>query len=165
MSYYEECLKLGQWLSQEDSRALYKFLLTQNINNYNSIAKLLLTKKKLTKIIANGEILYLLEDNKISYQARKIGTSEFSEKVRELDLGKFKYQRIRKLQKFFAQTDVDVIQNFPLPGANIQSETSFSVNTYPFYELKYYSNGRNRIVGLINKFRINDSAIIKKLNA
>jgi len=116
-------------------------------------------------VVANGEILYLLEDNKISYQTRKIGTNEFSEKVRELNLGKFKFKKIRKLQKFFAQTEVDVIQNFPLPGANIQSETSLSVNTYPFYELKYYSNGRSRIVGLINKLRVNDSEKVRKLSA
>ncbi len=165
MSYYEECLRLGQWLSQEDSRALYKFLLTQNLDTYNSSAKYLMKNCQLTKVVANGEILYLLEDNKISYQTRKIGTNEFSEKVRELNLGKFKFKKIRKLQKFFAQTEVDVIQNFPLPGANIQSETSLSVNTYPFYELKYYSNGRSRIVGLINKLRVNDSEKVRKLSA
>jgi hypothetical protein len=165
VSYYEECLRLGQWLSQEDSRALYKFLLTQNLDTYNSSAKYLMKNCQLTKVVANGEILYLLEDNKISYQTRKIGTNEFSEKVRELNLGKFKFKKIRKLQKFFAQTEVDVIQNFPLPGANIQSETSLSVNTYPFYELKYYSNGRSRIVGLINKLRVNDSEKVRKLSA
>jgi hypothetical protein len=165
VSYYEECLRLGQWLGQEDSRALYKFLLTQNLDTYNSNANYLMKNCQLTKVVANGEILYLLEDNKISYQTRKIGTNEFSEKVRELNLGKFKFKKIRKLQKFFAQTEVDVIQNFPLPGANIQSETSLSVNTYPFYELKYYSNGRSRIVGLINKLRSNDFERVRKLSA
>ena len=30
VSYYDECLTLGQWLSQEDSRALYKYLLVKN---------------------------------------------------------------------------------------------------------------------------------------
>ncbi len=34
MSYFEECLRLGEWLSEADRRALYKYLLESNAEAY-----------------------------------------------------------------------------------------------------------------------------------
>jgi hypothetical protein len=69
----------------------------------------------------------------------------------------------QRLKKFFAQSDVDVIQNFPLPGENQESEGGFCVDTYPYYTLAYYANGGNPIKGLIKKLRTNDKEILTKL--
>ena len=165
VSYYEECLTLGQWLSQDDSRALYKFLLVKNKQTYKVNADILLANRQLTKIVAEGEIFYSLNSNIISYQTRRKGTNLFSDTIRELGLSKFKYTKIQKIKKFFAQAEVDVIQNFPLPGLNKQAESGYSINTYPFYKLKYYSNGKSSFLGLINKFKTNDTERLKKLSA
>jgi hypothetical protein len=69
----------------------------------------------------------------------------------------------QRLKKFFAQSDVDVIQNFPLAGENQESEGGFCVDTYPYYTLAYYANGGNPIKGLIKKLRTNDNEILTKL--
>mgnify|MGYP003332279331 FL=1 len=165
VSYYEECLTLGQWLSQEDSRALYKFLLVKNKQTYKVNADILLANRQLTKIVAEGEIMYSLSNNIISYQTRPKGTNLFSETIRELRLSKFSSIRLKNIQQFFAQAEVDVIRNFPLPGVNKPAETGYSINTYPFYKLKYYSNGKGNFLGLINKFKTNDTERLKKLSA
>ena len=70
---------------------------------------------------------------------------------------------IGRLKKFFAQSDVDVIQNFPLPGVNARTQTSFVIDAYPYYSLAYYSNGRNYIKGIIKKLKTNDKEILTKL--
>ena len=111
VSYYEECLTLGQWLSQEDSRALYKFLLVKNEQTYKVNADILLANRQFTKIVAEGEILYSLNNNIISYQTRPKGTNLFSETIRELRLSKFSSIRLKNIQQFFAQAEVDVIRN------------------------------------------------------
>ena len=72
---------------------------------------------------------------------------------------------IGRLKKFFAQSDVDVIQNFPLPGINAQTQTSFVIDTYPYYTLAYYADGRNYLKGLIKKLTTNDREILTKLRA
>ena len=165
VSYYEECLTLGQWLSQEDSRALYKYLLVKNKQTYKVNADILMANKQLSTTVAEGEIFYSLSCNVISYQSRRKGTNLFSDTIRELPLSKFRYTKVKKIKKFFAQAEVDVIQNFPLPGVNKQADTSYSINTYPFYKLKYYSNGKSSFLGLINKFKTNDTERLKKLSA
>ena len=70
---------------------------------------------------------------------------------------------LQKLKKFFAQSDVDVMQNFPLPGANPQTEGGFGIDTYPYYSLAYYSNGKSRLIGFINKIKTSDREILTKL--
>lgn len=165
MTYFDECLTLGQWLSQEDRRALYKFLLRSKKATYTTDAIKLIKSKNLTTTIANGEIQYLLDDNKVKYVSRKIGSQDFTPVIRELKLGKTKLQKKIKLARFFAQSEVDVLSNYPLPGLNKQKETGFTCNTYPYYDLNYYSNGENKIKGFVNKFKTDDNVLIEKLKS
>ena len=73
VSYFEECLRLGEWLSETDRRALYKYLLESNKENYKAQANLLRKNSSLNKKIANGEIIYSLRKDQVAYKARKLG--------------------------------------------------------------------------------------------
>ena len=163
MSYFEECLRLGEWLSEADRRALYRYLLESNKENYKAQANLLLENSSLNKRIANGEVIYTLQSNQVTYKARKIGSVEFSSEMRKMQLMGIQLIDTQRLRKFFAQSDVDVIQNFPLPGENQESEGGFCVDTFPYYTLAYYANGGNPIKGIIKKLRTNDKDILTKL--
>ena len=163
MSYFEECLRLGEWLSEADRRALYRYLLESNKENYKAQANLLLENSSLNKKIANGEVVYTVLNSLVTYKARKIGSDEFTSEMRKMNLIGIPIIDIQRLKKFFAQSDVDVIQNFPLPGENQESEGGFCVDTYPYYTLAYYANGGNPIKGLIKKLRTNDNEILTKL--
>jgi len=163
VSYFEECLRLGEWLSEADRRALYRYLLESNKENYKAQANLLLENSSLNKRIANGEVIYTLQSNQVTYKARKIGSVEFSSEMRKMQLMGIQLIDTQRLRKFFAQSDVDVIQNFPLPGENQESEGGFCVDTFPYYTLAYYANGGNPIKGLIKKIRTNDKDILTKL--
>lgn len=165
MSYFEECLTLGQWLSQEDRRALYKYLLSTNSDSYQSQTNLLLANGGLSKAIANGEIVYSLKDGRANYMARKLGSDEFTPVIREMKLTRLNFYNFRRLQKFFAQSEVDAIRNFPLPGANPQSESGFSVNANPYYNLSYYSEGKSLMVGVLRKIQTRDKELLNKLRA
>ena len=165
MGYFEEYLTLGPWLGQNDSRALYKYLLIKNKQKYAEDSVKLLQNQSLIEFVANGEIFYFIQDGVLKYKSRKIGSEEYTDVIREIKLNKFRKRSLRKMGKFFAQCEVDVIRNFPLPGANIQEDASFCFNSYPFYELNYYSNGKNRFIGLINKLKTDDSEILRKLSA
>jgi hypothetical protein len=163
VSYFEECLRLGEWLSEADRRALYRYLLESNKENYKAQANLLLENSSLNKKIANGEVVYTVLNSLVSYKARKIGSDEFTSEMRKMNLIGIPLIDTQRLKKFFAQSDVDVIQNFPLPGENQESEGGFCVDTYPYYTLAYYANGGNPIKGLIKKLRTNDNEILTKL--
>jgi len=163
VSYFEECLRLGEWLSEADRRALYRYLLESNKENYKAQANLLLENSSLNKKIANGEVVYTVLNSLVSYKARKIGSDEFTSEMRKMNLIGIPLIDTQRLKKFFAQSDVDVIQNFPLPGQNQESEGGFCVDTYPYYTLAYYANGGNPIKGLIKKLRTNDNEILTKL--
>ena len=163
MSYFEECLRLGEWLSEADRRALYRYLLESNKENYKAQANLLLENSSLKKKIANGEVVYTVLNSLVTYKARKIGSDEFTSEMRKMNLIGIPIIDTQRLKKFFAQSDVDVIQNFPLAGENQESEGGFCVDTYPYYTLAYYANGGNPIKGLIKKLRTNDNEILTKL--
>ena len=163
VSYFEECLRLGEWLSEADRRALYRYLLESNKENYKVQANLLLENSSLKKKIANGEVIYTVLNRQVTYKARKIGSDEFTSEMRKMNLIGIPIIDTQRLKKFFAQSDVDVIQNFPLPGENQESEGGFCVDTYPYYTLAYYANGGNPIKGLIKKLRTNDNEILTKL--
>ena len=163
MSYFEEFLKLGEWLSQDDRRALYKYLLLSNKETYEVQANLLLNNAKLYKTIANGEILYSIKNGRVNYIAREIASDEFTPEMREIKLTGLHTIDLARLRKFFAQSDVDVIQNYPLPGENPQTEGGFGIDAYPFYSLAYYSNGKNRLLGLVKKLKTNDKDLLTKL--
>ena len=162
-TYFEECLTSGGLRFQEERRALYKYLLEINNDFYISHANLLLDKGTITRSIANGEATYFLKNRKVDYSARKLDSDEIYSELRDIKLTRLKFYNIRKLQRFFAQCDVDVIQNFPLPGENQESEGGFCVDTFPYYTLAYYANGGNPIKGLIKKLRTNDKDILTKL--
>ena len=163
VSYFEECLRLGEWLSEADRRALYRYLLESNKGNYKAQANLLLENSSLKKKIANGEVIYTVLNRQVTYKARKIGSDEFTSEMRKMNLVGIPVIDTQKLKKFFAQSDVDVIQNFPLPGENQESEGGFCIDTYPYYTLAYYANGGNPIKGIIKKLRTNDKEILTKL--
>ena len=163
MSYFEECLRLGEWLSEEDRRALYKYLLVSNNEVYKVQANSLLRNATLKKTIANGEILYSIKNDRVNYIAREITSDEFTPEMREIKLTGVHFIDLARLRKFFAQGDVDVIQNYPLPGENPQAEGGFGIDAYPYYSLAYYSNGKNRLLGLVKKLRTNDKKILTKL--
>lgn len=163
VSYFEECLRLGEWLSEADRRALYKYLLESNKETYETQAIQLLNNLTLNKTIANGEIFLSIEDGRARYSAKKLGSTDRTLEMRKMKLVGLRFIDIRKLTKFFAQSDVDVIQNFPLPGANENTQTSFSIDAYPYYTLAYYADGRNYLKGLIRKLRTNDKELLTKL--
>lgn len=165
VSYFEECLRLGEWLSENDRRALYKYLLESNTENYKAQANVLLENSYLNRKIANGEVTYSLVNDQVAYKARKIGSVGFTSEMRKMKLMGIKMIDAQRLTKFFAQSDVDVIQNFPLPGENQSSEAGFCVDTYPYYTLAYYANGRNYLKGIIKKIRTNDNEILSKLRS
>ncbi len=165
MSFYEELLTLGQHLHERERLALYKFLIKTKGSIYKSDAIELLNSKEFKSAIANGEIFYSLKDNIISYSAKKNGSPVFQENVRQMKLHNFPLFRIKKLIKFFAQTEVEVIWNYPLQGRNLQEEGSYCILSYPYFDLRYFSNGRSRIVGLVNKIKTNDKEILIKLRS
>jgi len=165
VSYYEECLTLGQWLGQNDQRALYKFLVKSKNFQYESLAKQLLNQGSLNTTIANGELLFMISDSRASYIARKQNTDQFTPVIREIKLLPFNFLNVKRLTKFIAQCDVDVIHNYPLPGVNLEDEGGFGINAYPFYTLAYYANGKNPVNGLINKLKTNDRKLLEKLSS
>ena len=112
---------------------------------------------------ANGEVTYFLKGRKANYSARELNSDEIQSELREIKLTKIRKYNIRKLEKFFAQCDVDVISNFPIPGPIPKVASGYGFNTYPFYTLAYYANGKNRLVGLIKKIRADDKEILTKL--
>ena len=163
VSYFEECLTSGGLLFQEERRALYKYLLEINTDFYANQAQLLLETGMAIRIIANGEATFNLKNRKVNYSARKLNSDDVQSEVREIKLTRVKPHNIRKLQKFFAQCDVDVITNYPRPGGIPSEESGYGINTYPYYTLAYYANGGNPLKGLIKKLRTNDKEILTKL--
>ena len=163
MSYFEECLRLGEWLSEADRRALYKYLLESNQETYEVQANFLLKNLTLNKKVANGEIFLSIDDRMVGYSARELGSSHLTSEMRKMKLIGLRFIDIRRLKKFLAQSDVDVIQNFPLPGVNARTQTSFGIDAYPYYTLAYYADGRNYLKGLIKKLTTSDREILTKL--
>ena len=163
VSYFEECLTSGGLLFQEERRALYKYLLEINKDFYVNQANMLLEKGITSRSIANGEATYFLKGRKVNYSARELNSDEIQSEVREIKLTRIRKYNIRKLEKFFAQCDVDVISNFPIPGQIPKAESGYGFNTYPFYTLAYYANGRNYMKGIVKKLRTNDNEILTKL--
>lgn len=163
VTFYDESLTLGQWLFPERKLALYKYFLKTKRDTYRQDAAELIQKRILSRSIANGEILYQFKNSQVSVSAREIGTSEFSSPFRELRIPLFYFFRKPKLAKFFAQTEVDVLSNFPVSIAGSPRNFSININTFPYYDLRYFSKGRGRFQGLIKKAQIHDSELVRKL--
>jgi len=119
----------------------------------------------ITRSIANGEATYILIDGKVSYSARKLDSDEVFTELRDIQLSRFRIYNIKKLQQFFAQCDVDVIRNFPLPGKFPREESGYGLDSYPYYTLAYYANGKNYLKGLFVKIKTSDKEILTKLRA
>ena len=107
MSYFEECLRLGEWLSEADRRALYKYLLESNQETYEDQANFLLKNSRLNKKVANGEIFFSITNKRVGYRARKMGSIELTSELRQMELSGVRFIDIKRLKKFFAQSDVD----------------------------------------------------------
>jgi hypothetical protein len=165
MSLYEELLTHGSHLHETERIALYKFLLESKHDIYFADAHELIRSNELKREIADGEILYSLNVNRISYSARRRGAVDYLQNLRSLKLKRFSKFQIKKIMKFFAQSEVDVIWNFPLKGNNPQERGSFSIISLPYFDLRYYSARRSRILGLINKIKSDDSEILQQLRA
>lgn len=163
MSFYEELLTSGEELHEAERVALYKFLLETRRNRYLSDALELIASTHLKSEIANGEITYSLKSDVISYSARKKGKELFHENLRSLQLSRFSKIRKRQLVKFFAQSEVDVIWNYPLQGDHPHEDGGFTSMAYPYFDLRYYSEGKGRVVGFIKKIRSGDSEILHLL--
>ena len=163
VSYFEECLTSGGLRFQEERRALYKYLLEINGDFYVNQANLLLNNGTATRNIANGEATFILKDRKVNYSARKSGSNEIQSDLREITLTRIKRYNVKRLQKYFAQCDVDVITNFPIPGRISQEQSGYGFNAYPYYTLAYYADGGNILKGFIKKLRTNDMEILTKL--
>jgi hypothetical protein len=163
VSYFEQCLTSGGLLFQEERRALYKYLLETNTDFYANQARSLLETGMAIRIIANGEATFILKNRKVNYSARKLNSDDIQPEVREIKLTRIKSHNIRKLQKFFAQCDVDVITNFPHPGPISSEESGYGINTYPYYTLAYYANGKNYLKGFLVKIKTSDKEILTKL--
>ena len=163
VSFFDECLTLGQNLSKEERLALYRFLMTSKKGEFSSQAKILVTEKRFCSFVANGEIEYTITSNRVSYRSRKLDSLEFTSSVRSMNLGILHSTKVRRLRGFFAQSEVDIIRNFPLSGPSTQNDCGFGVNAIPYYSLKHYSNGRSRVLGLVGKWKSYNSDVLVKL--
>ena len=163
MSLFEEYLTRGQWLTDEERLAIYKYLLKTQKARYSVSAKELLEKKNLNTTFANGDLHYSLKSNSISYEARRKGTIEYISEIRPLKLSRLIFLNQGRIRKFFAQCEIDVLRNFPIQGAIHVEERSYGINVYPYYDLNYYSRGRGVVVGLLKKLRIRDDELLEQL--
>jgi hypothetical protein len=164
MSLFERYLSLGTWISQDEARALYKYLLNQKADIYNQYAKEVLENKALSAYIANAEILYSLSGGRVTCEVRELGTSEFSPIIRECFLTTGFNRNQSKLIKFFAQCDVDSLMNFPIDPKEKSAENGINLISFPFYDLNYYSDGKGKLLGFLKKLRTNDSEMLEKLS-
>lgn len=163
MSYFEECLTLGQWLSQEQKRALYRYLLLKKDSEYSRAANELLEEGTLTRSIALGEIKFTFVGTIVSYQTRPKNHPQFTKSLREMKMGRFRLLNISRLKQLFAQSEVDALSNYPFPGSNPQHSRSFTIDHFPYYSLRNYSEGRGILYGVLNKARRTESEVLEKL--
>lgn len=166
MNFYEECLTLGYHLTETERVALYKFQLESKSAIYSSDARKLMSDHVLKREIANGEILYSLNKDVLSFSVKRKGSVGYIENLRILKVSKLHFFRLRKVVRFFAQAEVDVIWNYPVPGNELGEEDgSFSIISTPYFDVRYFSDSRNLFLGIINKLRFKDAEILELLRA
>lgn len=156
---------LGSHLRETERLALYKFFLSSKRDQFISDAKKLIEFSELNREIANGEIHYAIKGDLLTYSARKKGDLVYLENLRTIKLSKITKFRTRKIMKFFAQCEVDVIWNYPIPSRQPEEDGNFSIISLPYFDLRYYSAGRGRIRGFLKKIQANDSEILEQLRA
>lgn len=162
-SYFYELLSSGNELHESERIALYKYLLESKRESYKSDACKLIESLHLESEIADGEMLYKLMGNTIYFGARRKGKLDFHENLRSLQLSRFSKLRIRRIIQFFAQCEVDVIWNYPLQNNFAPQDGSFTSMTYPYFDYRYFSEGKGPFFGFINKFRSANSEILHQL--
>jgi len=165
MSLFEEYLTLGQWLAESQRLAIYKYLLISRKDKYRNDGEVLVSRRTLNTLIANGEISYSITLNVVEYKSRKIGEVDWNNKIREIKLPSFKFLLRKRLAKFFAQAELDTIRNYPISGVNPIENRGFTMNAYPFYDLNYYSNGKGKLKALIKKLGTRDDPLLERLLA
>lgn len=163
VNFYDECLTLGENLGEEERLALYRYLYSSKKREYKTQARALLSQKRFCNFIANGEVEYKVSSNCVEFRTRRLDSLEFTPVVREMKLGLIRPIRIRRLKRFFAQSAVDVIRNFPLASADVDPDVGFGINTFPYYSLRHFSNGGSKMLGLLRKIRTYDSEVLVKL--
>jgi len=139
------------------------YLFEVNRHLYSSQAISLINSGDFTRRIANGEACYFVTDGIVRYSTHRSNSNEVSTDIREIKLSRFLFRNVRRLRKYFAQCNIDVIQNFPIPSSIPQEESGYGINVNPHYSLAYYSKGKNLLAGLIKKIRANDKEILTKL--
>lgn len=155
MESYEEYLTKGEWLDAEERLELYRFLKNQHDNDFYNLENELRENGISFVNIANSQIKFVLDKNLISNQVRGLGKTEFVDGMRCVKLSKNKILNRIRLPRFIAQCEVDAIWNFPLDGKFTKTADGFGINSYPYYDLNYYSNGRGRVRGFIAKLKSN----------
>lgn len=167
MSLFEEYLTLGYWLAEKERLALYKYLLISKKTTYLENSRILVEEGTLKTSFANGELFYIFSssNNSVSYKTRKRGTEEYLEEVRSINLPQFKALNSTRIVQFFAQAEVDVLRNFPVPTTEPLEERGYGINAYPFYDLNYYSNGKGKFSGFLKKLLSKDDELLEKLLA
>jgi hypothetical protein len=162
---FEEYLTLGPWLAEGERLAIYKFLLRTKRRVYKSDALMLLERRTLKTIFANGEIAYEFMDRKVSFKTRELGDPDFDRSGRSIKISKIKVIAVNKLVKFFAQAETDVLRNYPILKEQYPERRGYSMNVYPYYDLNYYSRGRGVVIGFLKKIQRKDDLLLEKLLA
>ena len=90
MSLFEEYLNRGQWLSESERLAIYKYLLKTSERKYETNRETLFADKTLDTWISNGQIKYTFTSNIVDYKVRKIGDLEWNNQVRTIKIGRIK---------------------------------------------------------------------------
>lgn len=163
MSLFEEYLNRGQWLTEDERFALYKYLLRTRLQQYKEDADLLLANRSLVSFFANGEICYLRNSNSIEYMVRKQGEVDWNEKVRVIKISRLPVLAKRKLSQFFAQAELDTLRNFPIQGQIPVEDRGLALNVYPYYTLNYYSDGKGKVKGLLERLISKNDPLLKRL--
>lgn len=163
MSLFEEYLMRGYWLAESERLAIYKYLLKTKKNVYLRDSEILLKDRSLCTSIANGEICYIAAQNHVELRARKIGERVWVDQIRDIKLSYFKSISKRRLCKFFAQSETDVIRNYPLFDSGPIEARGFTNNVYPYYTLNYYSDGKGKARGLLEKLVSKDDPLLNRL--
>jgi hypothetical protein len=150
MEYYDKLLTLGQHLSSERQFELYEFLRNENQDAYTALLENILKNKIAYRKIANAEIKFELRNGILRDYIREFN-GEYCEGNRKIRIAPIGFNKKSKLINFFAQCDVDAISNFPIPSEIERTFIGFGILQYPFYSLEFYSQGKGKFRGLINK--------------
>ena len=155
MESYEEYLTKGEWLDAEERLELYHFLRQKHEKDYSDLENELRLNGICYLNIAKSQIKFVLFEKIVKNQVREIGQSEFTDGMRFVKLSNMRVLNQMRLPKFIAQCEVDAIWNFPLDGKFTKTADGFGINTYPYYDLNYYSNGRGKVRGFLAKMKSN----------